>query len=114
MNFTNLLKVERNCLKSSDIAQLAVPDALDHSPRTLMLHGSLHAVSYSHKSAQEGASILQALGCKVRMLDPIGLQLSVGRVRPTQGKTLVQVCGGFRKVLTQSARCIFWGGGCGW
>lgn len=33
------------------------------------------AGSYSRKLAQEGARILQALGCEVRMFDPTGLPL---------------------------------------
>ena len=62
MNLDDIPNMEPNCLKSIDTGQLAAPDALDHPPRILMLYGSLRAVSYSRKSAQEGARILQALG----------------------------------------------------
>jgi arsenic resistance protein ArsH len=39
----------------------------------LLLYGSLRADSYSRLAAEEGARVLQALGCEVQFFDPTGL-----------------------------------------
>jgi len=115
-----------------------------HSPRILMLYGSLRQRSYSKLLTLESAKLLEAMGAEVRVFDPLDLPqpdaapdthpkvkelrdlaawsegmvwcsperhgamtgimksqidwipLSLGAVRPTQGKTLavMEVCGG--------------------
>ena len=115
-----------------------------HTPRILLLYGSVRERSYSRLASEEAARLLQAMGCDTRSFDPRGLPLpddapeshpkvlelrslaswaegmvwcsperhgamtgilksqidwiplSLGAVRPTQGKTLalMQVCGG--------------------
>lgn len=115
-----------------------------HSPRILILYGSLRERSYSRLSAEEAGRLLEWFGAEVRFFNPAGLPLpdsvsdehpkvielrelamwsegmvwssperhgsmsgimktqidwlplSLGGVRPTQGKTLalMQVCGG--------------------
>lgn len=119
-------------------------DTIDHSPRFLLLYGSLRARSYSKLLTYEAGRLLEAMGGDVRIFDPHGLPLpddapdthpkvqelreltqwadgmvwcsperhgamtgimkaqidwiplSIGAVRPTQGKTLavMQVSGG--------------------
>ncbi len=129
-----------------------VPDAADftapaagHSPRILLLYGSLRERSFSRLVVEESARLLGAMGVEARIFNPSGLPLpddgvdethpkvaelrelmtwsegqvwcsperhgamtgimkaqidwvplSLGAVRPTQGKTLavMQVCGG--------------------
>ena len=44
-----------------------------HSPRILMLYGSLRERSYSKLVTQEAARLLQAMGAEVRLYDPEGL-----------------------------------------
>jgi arsenic resistance protein ArsH len=120
------------------------PPLSTHTPRILILYGSLRPRSYSRFLAYEAARLLDHFGCEVRIFDPSGLPLpdaeppshpkvqelrefskwsegqvwvsperhgamtgimkaqidwiplSVGSVRPTQGKTLavMQVSGG--------------------
>lgn len=41
-----------------------------HPPRVLMLYGSLRERSYSRLLAEEGARVLEALGCEVRWFHP--------------------------------------------
>lgn len=62
-------------LRPLDVAALVGPDEPDHAPRILILYGSLRAVSYSRSAAEEGARVLRALGCEVRIFDPTGLPL---------------------------------------
>ncbi|MFV1440834.1 arsenical resistance protein ArsH [Phaeobacter sp. JH60H1] len=62
-------------LPQIDIARLAATGDPQHPPRILLLYGSLRAVSYSRKVAEEAARILRALGCEARIFDPSGLPL---------------------------------------
>lgn len=58
-----------------DVDSLVQPGDPRHPPRILLLYGSLRAVSYSRKVAEEAARILQALGCETRIFDPSQLPL---------------------------------------
>lgn len=49
--------------------------AATHSPRFLLLHGSLRARSYSRLLAFEAGRLLQAMGGEVRSFDPAALPL---------------------------------------
>lgn len=121
-----------------------LPASLQHSPRILLLYGSLRKRSFSRLVVEECARLLSRMGAEVKIFNPHGLPqtdtedethpkvqelrelmmwsegqvwcsperhgsmtsifksqidwvpLSVGSVRPTQGKTLavMQVCGG--------------------
>ena len=123
---------------------------MTHSPRILMLYGSLRERSYSRLLTEEAARILRRYGAEVRIYDPRGLPLadeveashpkvqelrdlslwsegqvwcsperhgamsgpmktqidwlplSMGAIRPTQGRTLalMQVCGGSQSFNT--------------
>lgn len=128
-----------------DKSKLNLDKINDDQVKILVLYGSLRPQSYSRRSAEEGARVLEKLGADVRFYDPSGLPLvddnadathpkvaelrdmvawcdgmiwssperhgamtgvmktqidwiplSIGSVRPTQGKTLalMQVSGG--------------------
>ena len=62
-------------LRPIDFAALAGPDDEGHPPRILLLYGSLRPQSYSRASAEEGARVLRALGCEIKIFDPIDLPL---------------------------------------
>lgn len=65
----------RDALPKIDHAALTAPDDPGHKPRILLLYGSLRAVSYSRRAAEESARILRYLGCETRLFDPSGLPL---------------------------------------
>ena len=90
-----------------------------HAPRFLLLYGSLRERSYSKLLTLEAKRLLESMGGEVRIFDPSEgmvwcsperhgamtgilksqidwIPLSMGAVRPTQGKTLavMEVCGG--------------------
>ena len=128
-----------------DKSKLNLDKINDDQVKILVLYGSLRPQSYSRRSAEEGARVLEKIGAEVRFYDPSGLPLvddnadathpkvaelrdmvawcdgmiwssperhgamtgvmktqidwiplSIGSVRPTQGKTLalMQVSGG--------------------
>jgi arsenic resistance protein ArsH len=138
-------------LPQLDAASFAIPNAAqlqhpqpNHTPRFLLLYGSLRTRSFSRLLTEEAARILTLMGGEVKIFNPSGLPLpddapethpkvaelrqlcawsegmvwcsperhgamtgilkaqidwiplSIGAVRPTQGKTLalMQVCGG--------------------
>ena len=139
-----LIHLDEACFKLPEHNLLRPLQVSAHSPRILMLYGSLRERSYSKLLTQEAARLLEAMGAEVRIFDPLNLPqpdaapdshpkvkelrewaawsegmvwcsperhgamtgilksqidwipLSLGAVRPTQGKTLalMQVCGG--------------------
>lgn len=62
-------------LNRIDVDLLKAPEDPGHPPRILLLYGSLRDVSYSRRAAEEGARILEYLGCETRIFDPSGLPL---------------------------------------
>lgn len=50
-------------------------DTLSHSPRVLMLYGSLRERSYSKLLTLEAKRVLELLGAEVKVFDPAGLPL---------------------------------------
>ncbi|WP_366653682.1 arsenical resistance protein ArsH [Fodinicurvata sp. EGI_FJ10296] len=62
-------------LRPIDGAGLAGPNAPDHPPRILILHGSLRARSYSRLASEEAGRLLRWFGCETRHFDPSGLPL---------------------------------------
>lgn len=137
-------QLEAACFERPSEAALFPATRATHSPRFLLLYGSLRERSYSKLLILEAQRLLEHLGGEVRIFDPAGLPqpdgapeshpkvqelrnlaawcegmvwcsperhgamtgilksqidwipLSVGAVRPTQGKTLavMEVCGG--------------------
>ncbi|NCF08986.1 arsenical resistance protein ArsH [Kosakonia sp. MH5] len=55
-------------------ARLGVAEVL-HSPRILMLYGSVRERSYSRLATEEAARLLTAMGAEVRIFNPSGLPL---------------------------------------
>ena len=70
IDLQNLPNINPNCLKLIATDSLKGADDSNHPPRILVLYGSLRSVSYSRKSAEEGARILRALGCVCGCLTP--------------------------------------------
>ena len=161
---TDFPALEDDQLHSFDPDRLFGGERSKHPPRILILYGSLRERSFSRLSAEEGARILERLGCEVKFFHPSGLPLpddadidhpkvqelrelvmwsegmvwssperhgamtsimkaqidwiplSLGAVRPTQGKTLalMQVCGGSQsfntvnqmRILGRWMRCL--------
>ena len=161
---TDFPALEDDQLHSFDPDRLFGGERSTHPPRILILYGSLRERSFSRLSAEEGARILERLGCEVKFFHPSGLPLpddadidhpkvqelrelvmwsegmvwssperhgamtsimkaqidwiplSLGAVRPTQGKTLalMQVCGGSQsfntvnqmRILGRWMRCL--------
>lgn len=138
-------KLNAKAFQHFDKSKLNLDKINDDQVKILVLYGSLRPQSYSRRSAEEGARVLEKLGAEVRFYNPSGLPLvddnadathpkvaelrdmvawcdgmiwssperhgamtgvmktqidwiplSIGSVRPTQGKTLalMQVSGG--------------------
>jgi len=72
---TDMPNIVTGALHPLDIPALVGPNEPDHPPRILLLYGSLRDTSYSRLAAEEGARVLQALGCETKMFNPSGLPL---------------------------------------
>ena len=75
IDLSDLPNIAPGAMKPLDWDALAAPDDDRHAPRILLLYGSLRDVSYSRKICEEGARVLQALGCETKMFNPSGLPL---------------------------------------
>ena len=73
-NQSALPALDRIHFRAPDPARLSGP-ASRHSPRILLLHGSVRARSYSRFLADEAERLLIAMGCETRRFDPAGLPL---------------------------------------
>ena len=161
---TDTPQLDENAFDEIDKARLTRSRLSDHSPRILLLYGSLRDRSFSRLMSEEAARVLERLGAESRIFNPTGLPLpdedhsdhpkvqelrdmvvwsegmvwcsperhgamtavikaqidwiplSLGAVRPTQGKTLavMQVSGGSQsfnavnqmRILGRWMRCI--------
>ncbi|MBA84392.1 arsenical resistance protein ArsH [Thalassobius sp. S69A] len=72
---TDTPNIDEPSWKPIDQDSLFPAQRSDHSPRILLLYGSLRDTSYSRLISEEAARILQRLGCDTRMFDPSGLPL---------------------------------------
>lgn len=161
---TDTPQLDENAFVEINKARLTRNRLSDHSPRILLLYGSLRDRSFSRLMSEEAARVLERLGAETRIFNPTGLPLpdedhsdhpkvqelrdmvvwsegmvwcsperhgamtavikaqidwiplSLGAVRPTQGKTLavMQVSGGSQsfnavnqmRILGRWMRCI--------
>ncbi len=71
----DLTNIDEENLKTLNIQDLALPDEPKHSPRILMLYGSLRDRSFSRLMTEEAAKVLRRLGADVRIFNPSGLPL---------------------------------------
>ncbi|MWJ27040.1 arsenical resistance protein ArsH [Halomonas sp. ZH2S] len=67
--------MDRELFRVPDAASLGSPGDREHSPRILLLYGSLRQRSFSRLAAKEAARLLRAMGAETRIFDPRGLPL---------------------------------------
>lgn len=144
MRYPDLPNINPELFVTPTADQVFADKPSTHSPRILLLYGSLRERSFSRLAVEEAARLLEAMGAETRIFNPRGLPLadaedashqkvqelrelakwsegmvwcsperhgamtgimktqidwiplSIGGMRPTQGKTLavMQVCGG--------------------
>lgn len=147
---SNLPNIDKEVIKPIDDEKLFSINKSTHSPKILLMYGSLRERSFSRLATEEAARILQYFGAETKTFNPMGLPqpdtvdadhekikelrdlvtwcegmvwcsperhgsmtsimksqidwipLSIGSVRPTQGKTLavMQVSGGSQSFNT--------------
>ncbi|WP_416357773.1 arsenical resistance protein ArsH [Aureimonas phyllosphaerae] len=74
----DLPSVNLDQLRPIDGDALAGPGVPTHSPRILVLYGSIRERSYSRLLSEEAGRLLRWFGCEVRTFDPRGLPLPDG------------------------------------
>ncbi|HET8800480.1 MAG TPA: arsenical resistance protein ArsH [Marinobacter sp.] len=144
VSLEDLPNIDREQFSPPSTEKVFAEQRSSHSPRILLLYGSLRERSFSRLAVEEAARLLEAMGAETRVFNPRGLPLadaedashpkvrelrelaewsegmvwcsperhgamtgimktqidwiplSIGGMRPTQGKTLavMQVCGG--------------------
>ena len=72
---TSLPTIDPALFDQPTAARLAAAGTSTHSPRFLLLYGSLRERSYSKLLTLEAARLLLAMGAEVRIFDPAGLPL---------------------------------------
>lgn len=70
-----LPNVDIDLLERATPERFAAVGSATHSPRVLLLYGSLRTRSFSKLMALEAARLLEALGAEPRLFDPSGLPL---------------------------------------
>ncbi len=75
MSRSELPHVEPEQFQPLEIDRLAAEGDSRHSPRILVLYGSLRERSYSRLVAEEAGRLLRHFGCEVRTFNPEGLPL---------------------------------------
>ena len=71
----DLPQVDAALFRVPDINRLKPVEASRHSPRFLLLYGSLRERSFSRLLSEEAARLLTAMGAEVRTFNPSGLPL---------------------------------------
>ena len=74
-NLGDLPNVSAELFHVPEVDRLSPAALAMHSPRILLLYGSLRKRSYSKLLALEAARLLQAMGAETRLFDPTGLPL---------------------------------------
>jgi arsenic resistance protein ArsH len=67
--------LDEACFRVVEPEQLAAPERATHSPRILLLYGSVRKRSFSRLATEEAARILRRLGAETRTFNPSGLPL---------------------------------------
>ncbi|MBN8714435.1 MAG: arsenical resistance protein ArsH [Xanthomonadales bacterium] len=70
MTLQDLPHIAADVLDTPTLAKLALPADSSHSPRILILYGSLRSQSFSRKLALEAERILRQFGAETRIFDP--------------------------------------------
>ncbi|KVH09577.1 NADPH-dependent FMN reductase [Burkholderia anthina] len=71
----DLPQLDATLFQVPDVAHLRPAAPSTHSPRFLLLYGSLRERSFSRLLTEEAARLLTAMGAEVRMFNPSGLPL---------------------------------------
>jgi arsenic resistance protein ArsH len=75
VSLEDLPNIDPEQLEPIDIDVLAGPESPRHSPRILVLYGSLRERSFSRFASEEASRLLRWYGCEVRTFNPSGLPL---------------------------------------
>jgi arsenic resistance protein ArsH len=70
-----LPNIRQDCLQKIDSQRLYDGSVNAHSPRILLLYGSLRKRSFSRLATEEAARILEAFGAETKIFNPSGLPL---------------------------------------